>query len=83
MVSVSDAWSFSQLWVYLALILFLTGSVVFGAAGAEKKIKAVREAGKVEGDEYSRVQGLYMRSAWLSMAVFASVVILMVFKPGV
>jgi len=82
MVAVSKAWRFSQTWVYLAIIVFIVGTVVYGtSAGPQRRIKAAREAGEVRGEEFSRLQGRYMRSAWIGTAILASIEVLMVFKP--
>ena len=83
LVAVSDAWSFSQPWIYLAIAVFIIGGAVYGTSGgAERGIKAAREAGRVATDEYATLQGRYMRSAWLGTAILAAIEILMVFKPG-
>ena len=84
MVIQSDAWSFSQPWVYLALGLFVVGSGVFGtASGTERQIKAARAAGTIGSDEYAILQSRFLSRAGLATAILAAVVVLMVFKPGI
>ncbi len=84
MVIVSDAWSFSQPWVYLALGLFVVGAAVFStASGAETQIKAARAAGTVASAEYAGLQSRFLNRSGLATAILAAVVILMVFKPGI
>ena len=84
MVAVSDAWAFSQPWVYLAIATFVIGTVVGGSAsGMERKIKAARKAGEVEGASFAVLQGRYLRSMWASIAILASVELFMVFRPGI
>jgi uncharacterized membrane protein len=83
MVAVSDAWSFSEPWVYLAIALFVVGTVVAGTAGgAERETRAARESGEVDGAALERLQGRYLRSVWASIVILASIEVLMVFKPG-
>ena len=83
MVAVSNAWSFSDPWVYLAIALFVVGTVVAGTAGgAERETKSVRESGEVDGVGLARLQVRYLRSVWASIVILASIEVLMVFKPG-
>jgi uncharacterized membrane protein len=79
MVIVSDAWAFSQPWIYLALILIVL-EFVAGYRDLER-LKKAREAG-VEAPEFAAALKAYMRFAPLAIAMLGAVVVLMVFKPG-
>lgn len=79
MVVVSDAWAFSQPWIYLALALIVI-EFVTGYRDLER-LKTTREGG-VETPEFARAVRAYMRFAPLAIAMLGAVVVLMVFKPG-
>lgn len=80
MVIMSDAWAFSQPWIYLALGLIL---VEFVAGYRElKEMKEAREKG-VDTPEFRKALTGYMRLAPLAIVMLATIVVLMVFKPGV
>lgn len=82
MVVMSDAWSFSQAWVLIALGLFVVGSLAFGGGrNAEKELEVARSEGDLA--TISDLSSRFVRSAGWSMAILASVEIFMVFKPGV
>jgi uncharacterized membrane protein len=85
MVIVSDAWGFSQSWVYSALILIVISGVLGGAVGGrlEKRLIALREEGSVETPGYAEVLARATRTGWLELVVLVAIVALMVYKPGV
>jgi uncharacterized membrane protein len=80
MVILSDAWAFSQPWIYLALALIVI-EFVAGYRDLDR-LKKGREAG-VETPEFAAALKAYMRFAPLAIALLGAVVVLMVFKPGV
>lgn len=81
MVSVNDAWRFSQSWVYGTLILVVVISVV-GGGNFEKKMKALHAEGKLESPEFAALLSRTMRSGWVGLAGLVLIVALMVYKPG-
>lgn len=79
LVVLSDAWAFSQAWIFLALTLIVI-EMVFGY----RHVKAV-DSVRGEGDESERLGTAvrtYLRFAVSAIAMLALVVALMVFKPG-
>ncbi len=83
MVVINDAWSLSQTWIWLGLVLFTT-SILVGAgyfSRADKRIAAAHEAGNLEEADRLTRQMLMVSSA--DLLVLLTVVALMVFKPGV
>ena len=82
MVLLHDHWRLSQLWIWLALILFfvamIVGAAYYGRAG--KRIEAAFEAGDVaEGDRLGRQM---LGVSAFDLLVTLTIVGLMVFKPG-
>jgi uncharacterized membrane protein len=79
MVIMSDAWAFSQPWVYLALTLV---AAEFGFGYRDyKRVKDAKEKGP-DALEFAEALRGYLRMAPLAIAMLAAVVFLMVFKPG-
>lgn len=78
MVLVSDAWSFSQTWAYLAIALFVLAAVLGrGSDRLEKRIKTAREEGSVASEA---IDG-WLRLGAVEMAVLVGIVSLMVYRP--
>ena len=76
-VVMSDAWDFSQLWIILAITLFVVALVIGGGFG-ERLLKQMRDA------EGQTVPALFKRWAivsWIDMVVLIAIVALMVYKP--
>lgn len=80
MVTMSEAWSFSQPWVYLAMGLILI-EFVFGYRDL-RRLKEAREQG-VDSLQFGQALRSYLRMAPMAIALLIGVVALMVFKPGV
>ncbi len=79
MVAVSDAWAFSQIWVYVSLALFVV-VLILGAGVAdrlEKQMKQARQDGKHNPELLDR----FVRVGFAEMVFFAGIVFLMVYKP--
>ena len=85
MVIVSDGWSFSQMWVYLALALFTVSAVLGGAVGGrlEKRMAELRANDQVDGPAYREVLRRTLGNNWVELAILVALVALMVYKPGV
>ncbi len=82
MVLINDAWTVSQTWIWLALVLFTT-SILVGAgyfSRADKRILAAHEAGNLEEADRLTRQMLIVSRA--DIALLLVIVELMVFKPG-
>ncbi len=84
MVSVSAAWSFSQLWIILALILFAVSAFGFGTAADRLITTALIELDKggVTGDAYRHAATRLINISRLDGLVTIAILALMVFKPG-
>lgn len=84
MVIVDDGWSFSQMWVYLALGLIVVAGVLGGAVGGqlEKQMTDLRTGGEVSGPAYAETLRKTLNTGWLELAVMVALVTLMVYKPG-
>ena len=80
MVIMSDAWAFTQPWVYLALALIVTEFSV--GYRDYKKMKIALEHGDASA-EFRTALPAYMRMSVLAIGLLATVVVLMVLKPGV
>ena len=80
MVLWSDAWDFSQMWVYLAIAGFGVTAILGGAVGGrlEGQMRKAREEGVVRSDLFDRYQRLF----WAELPVLIAIVALMVVKPG-
>lgn len=83
MVLTNDAWSFSQLWVSAALVLFLVTAIVGGGVltSMEKKLGAAYAEGS--DSEMGALMKKYISFASLDVALLVSFVFLMTIKPGV
>ena len=79
MVSISEAWAFSQTWVYLAVGLFVVVLIMGGGFGdrMERRMKEAREDGRSLPDVFDR----YLRLGFIEMGVIVVIVFLMVYKP--
>ncbi|MGB7861236.1 MAG: DUF2269 family protein [Acidimicrobiia bacterium] len=79
MVLWSDAWAFSQVWIYLALGLFVVTAILGGGVSGkmEKEMKKARESGTDASDVLDR----FLKVGWLEMVILAAIVVLMVYKP--
>lgn len=82
MVSVS-AWSFSQLWIILALILFAASAFGFGTAADRLMAAALTELDKSEitSDGYRSATMRLIRISRIDGLVTIGILALMVFKP--
>ena len=79
MVVTSDAWSFSQPWIYLAVVFFVV-SLLLGAGFADrwvKQMEAARERGEVASELFDR----FLRLGAIELAILIGIVFLMVYKP--
>ena len=79
MVVMSNAWAFSQVWVYVSLGLFVLALFLGGgiADGAGKQILRAQE----EGSSAPRQLDRLIRVGFLEVVVMIGVVFLMVYKP--
>lgn len=80
MVTANDAWAFSQVWVYLALSLWVAEAIMGGAVGG-RLIGQISEA-RVDGGDVSLLVDRYLSLAWIDVAILTVILYLMVFKPG-
>ena len=82
MVAMNDAWTVSQTWIWLALVLFFVsmgiGAGYYGRVG--KRIEAAVAAG--DAPQVDRLGRQMLRVSLIDLAVVITVVGLMVFKPG-
>ena len=78
-VAMSSQHEFSQLWIILALVLFVVTGIMGGGIGGrwEKQMKEAREDGRSLPDIFDR----WLRLGWIEMLVLAVIVALMVYKP--
>ena len=78
-VAMSSQHEFSQLWIILALVLFVLVAIMGGGIGGrwEKQMKEAREDGRSLPDVFDR----WLRLGWIEMVVLAAIVALMVYKP--
>lgn len=85
MVSVSEAWAFSQFWVIAALVLFAVSAFGFGTwtdkLFAEALVLLDDEG--VSGPDYRAAAHRLIRIARIDGFVVITILALMVFKPGV
>jgi uncharacterized membrane protein len=81
----SDAWRFSQAWVYLALGLAVVVAAVGGGleGGAAKNAKAIFDQNGAASPEFVEAVKKLHSFGWVDVAVLTAIVVLMVFKPGV
>lgn len=79
MVIVNDAWTFGQIWVYLAITLFVVALIMGGGFGdrMERQMRDAREEGQSLPDVFDR----YARLGFIEMSVILVIVFLMVYKP--
>jgi uncharacterized membrane protein len=79
MVAVREAWRFSQMWVYLAIFLFVAAAILGGVLGdrLEKQMKQAREDGTTAPAAFDR----FLRLGSIEMAILPAIVFLMVYKP--
>lgn len=79
LVGVSDAWSFSQVWVYLAIGLFVVVLIMGGGFGdrMERQMRQAREDGRSLPDLFDR----WLRLGFIEMGVIFVIIGLMVYKP--
>jgi uncharacterized membrane protein len=80
----NSAWSFSQTWVWLSLVLVVLliaiGAGYFGPE--EQRIKALREERGSDDPEFQRRSRRLERIAEYETVVFLVILFLMIFKPG-
>ncbi len=78
-VAMRSSYDFSQLWIILAIVLFVATAIMGGAIGGrwEKQMKAAREDGRSLPDLFDR----WLRLGWIEIVVLAAIVALMVYKP--
>ena len=79
MVAVDDAWSFSQVWVYVAVTLFVV-VLIFGAGFSERFQSQMRQA-REEGRPLSDLLDRFLRVGFTEIFLFVVIVFLMVYKP--
>lgn len=79
MVVVSDAWAFSQAWIYLALGLIVV-EFVAGDRDVNRMKAAQAQAGA--GPEFATALNSYLRFGAVALTMLGVIVFLMVFKPG-
>lgn len=79
MVIINDAWAFSQIWVYLAIGLFVVVLIMGGGFGdrMERQMKRAREDGRSLPDVFDR----YLRLGFIEIGVIVGIIFLMVYKP--
>jgi len=79
MVFLNDAWAFSQVWISLAIGLFLVALIMGAGFGdrMEKQMRQAREEGRSLPDVFDR----YLRLGFTEMGVVLVVILLMVYKP--
>ena len=78
-VAMSSQHEFSQLWIILAIVLFVVTAIMGGGIGGrwEKQMKEAREDGRSLPSVFDR----WLRLGWIEMLVLAAIVALMVYKP--
>ena len=78
-VAMSDSYDFSQLWIILALVLFVVTGILGGGVGGrwEKQMKEAREDGRSLPAVFDR----WLKLGWVEMVILAAIVALMVYKP--
>jgi uncharacterized membrane protein len=84
MVVANTAIGFGDLWVSIALGLFVLSLILAGGIGGsyEKKLKAHREAGTVDSPEYGRLFRAFLNVNAIEMVAVLVIVSMMVFRPG-
>ena len=84
MVSVSEAWAFSQLWVILALVLFAVSAFGFGTWTDRLFAVALAKLDDegASGTGYRTAANRLIRVARVDGFVTITILALMVFKPG-
>ena len=80
MVIVSDAWAFGQVWVYMAIALFVVALIMGGGLGdrMERQMRDARKEGRSLPDVFDR----YVRLGFTEIGIMLVIVSLMVYKPG-
>lgn len=80
MVIDNDAWEFSQVWVIVALALWVLSAIMGGAVGGRtiKQIESVRS----EGGDVGPLVDRYLATTWIDVLILLGLVAMMVFKPG-
>lgn len=83
MVSVNEAWAFSQLWVILAMILFVVTAFGFGTWTDRlfARSLALLDSEGIDGPDYRAATRKLIRVAHVDAVVVISILALMVFKP--
>lgn len=78
-VLMSEQYDWSDLWIILALVLFVFTAISGGGVSGrwEKQMKEARE----EGRSLPAVFDKWLRLGWVEMVVLVAIVALMVFKP--
>jgi uncharacterized membrane protein len=74
---------FGDLWVIIALSLFILALVLAGGIGGsyEKKLQAHRDAGTVDSPEYGRLFRAFLRVNAIEMVAVVVILSMMVFRP--
>lgn len=83
MVAMNIGVGFGDLWVIIALSLFILSLVLAGGVGGayEKKLDAHREAGTVDSPEFGRLFRSFLRVNAIEMVAVLVIVSMMVFRP--
>lgn len=79
MVARSNAWAFSQIWVYVSLALFFV-ALILGGGFADRLLKQMKQA-RQEGRHNSELLDRFVRVGFVEMMFLAGIVFLMVYKP--
>jgi uncharacterized membrane protein len=83
MVVMNAGIDFGDLWVIIALSLFILSLILAGGVGGvyEKKLDALREAGTVDTPEFGHAFRLLLRVNAIEMVAVLVIVSMMVFRP--
>lgn len=84
LVATNGGIGFGDLWVIVALGLFVLALILAGGIGGayEKQLGAHREAGTVDSAEYGRTFRSFLRVNAIEMAVVLGILSMMIFRPG-
>lgn len=86
MVTMSGAWAFAQIWIWLSLVLVVGYEVIVGTIGG-RLYRAVetttRETNSAPTGEQTRLLRPFKRLGIALLVVLVILVVLMVYKPGV
>lgn len=84
MVIDTPAWRFSQVWIYLSLVLLVVYEALALTVGGRlyRRMTAAREDAAVAGPAFGDALGRYLGLGTVLVAFLVTVVVLMVLKPG-